>query len=168
MNDIFDALLQATPMLFTFVAFIAFCVWFFIDIILIRRFEGKIKRGVKVWSKELSNESWQYLLNLKADVLVHRKILFSSYKSAFIRVQNSEVLIYCTPRTVRSSWPYVGYVDLTLPAHELEYRTSLPGIIFLIPFTIIGVLIFVINFIFQTRAIDGFIEVKTKENAVNH
>src|SRR5574340_666044 len=100
MNDMFDALLQATPMLFTFVALTAFCAWFFIDIILIQRFEGKIRRGIKVWSKELSNESWQYLLNLKADVLVHQKILFSSRKSAFIRIQNNEALVYCTPPTI--------------------------------------------------------------------
>jgi len=146
-----------------FVAFVCFGVWFVVDAYLIGKFDGKIKRGIKIWSKELSYDSWQYLLGLKNDVVEYQTILFLESKTAFIRVQDTQVLIYSTPRHFRSSWEYVGYVDLTSPNPELEYRASLPGIIFLIPFTVFGLLIFFVNFIFQTRAIDSYLENKTRE-----
>jgi hypothetical protein len=103
-------------------------------------------------------------LNLKNSVVEYKKTMFSEYKSAFIRVQNREAVIFSTPQKFHSSWSYVGYVDLTSPSSELEYRASLPGIVFLIPFTIFGIIIFVVNFIVQTRAIDSFLERKTKES----
>lgn len=157
---------NSIPYLFlaSFIVFICFGMWFVIDGYLIRRFEGKIKRGVKIWSKELSHDSWQYLLNLRNDVVEYRKMLLSEQKTAFIRVQAGEAVIFSMPQKFHSSWPYVGYVDLTSAGPELEYRASLPGIIFLIPFTIFGLIIFAINFIFLTRAIDAFLERKTKEN----
>jgi len=145
------------------VVFICFGIWYGIDSYLIFRFEGKIKRGVRVWSKELSYDSQQYLLGLKSDVVEYQQLLFSKHKTSFIRVQNGEAIIFSTPRRFHSSWPYVGYVDLTFPNPELEYRSSLPGIIFLIPFTILGVIIFFVNFVYQTKSIDSFLENKTAE-----
>jgi len=143
--------------------FIGFGFWFAIDSYSISKYEGKIKRGIKIWGRELPYETQQFLLNLKADVVESKKVMFSEFKSAFIRVRDDEVVVFSTPRRYHSSWPYVGYVDLTSPNFELEYRGSLPGIIFLIPFTILGLIIFVVNFIIQTRAIDSFLENKTKE-----
>jgi hypothetical protein len=146
-------------------AFFCFGIWYAVDSYLISRYEGKIKRGIKIWHRELPYESRQFLLNLKNDVIEYRKLWFSEYKSAFIRVQNDEALIFSPPEKFRSSWPYVGYVDLTSPSPELEYRASLPGLMFLISFTFIGVLIFIVNYIFQTRAIFAFLEKKTSESA---
>jgi hypothetical protein len=40
---------------------------------------------------------------------------------------------------------------------------SLPGIIFLLPFTVFGVLLFVFSFFSYKAAIDSFIERKTEE-----
>ena len=107
-----------------FVVFVCFGVWYIVDGYLISRFEGKIKRGVKIWGKELSHDSLQYLLNLKNDVAEYQKAMFSEYKSAFIRVQNGEAIVYCSPRKFHSSWAYVGYIDLTSPGPELEYRAD--------------------------------------------
>jgi nitrogen fixation/metabolism regulation signal transduction histidine kinase len=61
----------------------------------------------------------------------------------------------------------VGYVDLSSPSYELEYRMSLAGIIFLIPFTIFGVLVFMASFYFYKKAIDSFIERKANELILN-
>lgn len=158
-----DQLLNLVSILLPIIAFIAFAIWFLIDNYRFYRFEGNIKRGVKIWSKELSYDSWQYLSALKQDIVEQKKMLFSEYKSDFIRVQDNEILVYSSPKKFESSFIIIGYIDIETPIHELEYRMSLSGLIFLALFTILGVLIFLISFIAYKKAIDSFIERKTTE-----
>ncbi|MEP7135321.1 MAG: hypothetical protein ABI904_10350 [Chloroflexota bacterium] len=132
-----------------------FGVWFLVDTWRIRQFSGNIKRGQKIWSRELPDNSWQYLLSLRQDVL---HPVANGRLNEFIRVQGNEILVFSQPEKIHSTWLCVGFVNRESPLREIEYRMSLPGIIFLLPFTLFGVLIFLVSFISYRKAIDSFIE----------
>lgn len=150
--------------LLAFTIFIAFAIWLLVDTYLMTRFEGKVKRGIKIWSKELAENTWKYLFSIKQDIVEEKKTLFSTYKSKFIRIQDEEIIIYSSPEKYHSTWACVGYVDLKSPTREIQYRMSFPGLIFLLPFTIFGILFFVLSFFPYKASIDSFLERKTSES----
>ena len=138
------------------IGFIAFGIWYLVDTYRIGKYEGKIKRGIKVWSRKLSNNVWQPLIGLNVDKFIARST--SKFPLEFIRVQTDGILIYSSPKKLRSTWICIGFIDPTSPEPELEYRMSLPGLIFLVPLTVFGMLIFLVSFINYKKAIDSFIE----------
>jgi hypothetical protein len=137
-----------------FVAVISF-FWGIPDMILLMRFGGKIKRGIKVWSKPLSREAQQYLCSITADVIEKRKTWISDTRIGFIRVDNKEVLIQYRRPHWSTSWPYIGYVDLTEPDPILQFRSSLPTHLFLLPFVLS---IFAIPFVLAFMLFNYYME----------
>jgi len=152
-----------------FVAILSF-VWGFFDLYYLMRYEGKIKRGIKVWSKPLSDDLRNYLLTLSSDVIETKKTLFFETKTGFIRIENREALIYYRRPHWGTSWPYVGYVDLSEPDSVLEFRSSLPMHLILLPFivsivAIPFVLIFMIfNYFMESTAIINFLKMKASSS----
>jgi hypothetical protein len=111
-----------------------------------------------------------FVATLSSDIIETRKTWFSERKSGFIRIENREVLIYCRRSNWSTSWPYVGYVDLSEPDSALEFRSSLPMHLFLIPFVltvffipfVVGMMLF--NYYMESTAIENFIKRKISEN----
>jgi hypothetical protein len=153
-----------------FVAVLSF-FWGFFDLYFLMRYEGKIKRGIKVWSKPLSDDFRKYLLALSSDVIETKKTWFFERKTGFIRIENHEVVIYYRRPHWRTSWPYVGYVNLSEPDSVLEFRSSLPMHLFLLPFivSIVGIpfvlLLMIFNYFMESTAIENFLKQKIAEKS---
>ncbi|MFN3492690.1 MAG: hypothetical protein ACK40V_10765 [Anaerolineales bacterium] len=145
-------------------AFVLFGVWFLIDMSLFDRYEGKIKRGIKIWSRELDIKSWKYLSSLRQDTVEEKEYLFLKFKQSFIRKHDGEVLILVRPENFTSTWVCTGYVDLSSPTRELQYRMAITGLILLIIFNVLGVLLFVFSFYPYKNAIDVYLERKASGN----
>lgn len=144
-------------------AFALYIVWFIVDMSLFERYEGKLKRGVKVWSRELDAKSWKYLSSLQRDVVEEKEYLFLKFKQRFIRKEHHEALIFSRPDGLSSTWICLGYVDLNSPTRQIQYRMALTGLILLIILNALGALFFVFSFYPYKNAIDTFLE--TKANA---
>ena len=136
--------------------FLVFAVWLLVDWYRFTRFQGKLKRGVRVWSRDLLPSTWQFLLSMQSDFVQQKRS--SSRPERFIRIQGDEILIYSSPEKFHSSWACIGYVEKTSPVPRLEYRMSVPGIIFLFLSTVIGAIIFLLSFNLYRNAIDSFLE----------
>lgn len=145
-------------------AFVLFAIWYLIDMSLFDRYEGKIKRGIKVWSRELDIQSWKYLSSLKQDIVEEKEFLFLKFKQNFIRKQDGEVLILSRPENFSSTWICTSYVDLNSPTREIQYRMAITGLILLIIFNVLGILFFALSFYPYKNAIDKFLERKAKES----
>ena len=151
------------------IAFVAIVIWSIIDLTAFKSFEGDIRRGIKISSKSLSDKQRQYLESLSGDVIEYGETLFGKDMSAFIGKQNGEVIIYARQSygfRWRRSWPLVGYVNLLSPTPILEFRSSLPFVLFLIslalsvfllPFVII---IGIISFNMEIQTIEKFLQNK--------
>jgi hypothetical protein len=143
--------------------------WGFVDLIALMRYEGKIKRGIKVWSKPLADELRKYLLSLSNPIIETRKNWFFETKIGFIRVENYEALIFYRRPHWGTSWPYVGYVNLSEADSILEFRSSLPMHLFLLPFILSGVgipfvlLLMVYNYYMESTAIENSLKQKIAE-----
>src|SRR5258706_7509405 len=108
---------------------VLFFLWGTLDNYFLTRYEGKINRGFPMWSRILKSDELHFLENLKEDVIDinKKKIGFRTItKTSFIAVNNREVLIRYSNIKQRTSWPIVGYVDLSLSNPALEYRLSFP------------------------------------------
>jgi hypothetical protein len=125
-------------------------VWGVIDIVQITNYKGEIKRGIRIWSKPLSNEVRQYLSQLTTDYIDEN---FLSIHQSFIRVKDHEILVCYKSWILSTPFQYVGYVNLALPNSRLEFRSSLPLHLFLallslyvwtIPFVVV---VLVISFV---------------------
>ena len=133
------------------------------------RAEGKIKRGYRLWSKPLPDGALEYLSGLSREIVEPPiKIGFSKI-SSFIRVENGEAVISYRKPGWRTSWPYVGYVDLTALEPKLEYRIALTlhilvlALTYIIPFIPFFVLMMGINFYVETRAIEAYVKGKINQ-----
>ena len=156
------------------IAVVAIVVLYIIDLKTFRSFDGDIRRGIKISSKSLSDQQKQYLENLSGDVVEYGETLFGKDMSAFIRKQNGEVLIYAKQSygfRWRRSWPLVGYINLATFNPVLEFRSSLPFVLFLIslalsifllPFIIV---IGVIGFSMEIQTIEKFLQNKVESTA---
>lgn len=97
-----------------------------------------LRRGVPVYWEQLSEAEVDFLSQI-SDEVVETVHLFSFQKTgSYIRRSGTEALIVAFERGVGTSFPYVGYVKLDEPTPSLEYRTSLTGFMFLIPFIAVG------------------------------
>lgn len=133
------------------------------------RVEGKIKRGYRLWSKPLPDGAFQYLTGLSNDIVEPPTKTGFSKVYSFIRVEDREAIISYRKPNWRTSWPYVGYVDLTAPEPKLEYRIALALHIlvllltYIIPFIPFLVLMMGINFYVETKSIEAYIKGKVNQ-----
>ncbi|GEM_PF-5773260 len=145
-------------LLLIILVFVLYIVWFIVDMSLFERYEGKLKRGVKVWSRELDAKSWNYLSSLQRDVVEEKEYLFLKFKQRFIRKENHEALIFSRPDGFSSTWICLGYVDLNSPTRQIQYRMALTGLILLVILNALGALFFVFSFYPYKNAIDTFLK----------
>lgn len=144
-------------------------IWIVIDASSFMSPIGKINRGFRVTSKPLTHELRQYLENLSGDITEHRDNLPTNDVSAFIIKQDTEVLIHAKQwygLRWRRSWPLVGYVNLSSPNPVLEFRSSLPFVLFLTALALSLVLlpvvigIGIIGFSMEIQTIEIFLQNK--------
>lgn len=113
-------------LLFVIGASLALSVWSLYEQQRFNRFEGSIRRGVRVWAEPLTWEMRQFLENLPDSVRDERR---------FVRKEGNEVLIgeergiwsYFWSR--RNALRYVGYVNLSAPESRIELRTPLSSLV---------------------------------------
>ncbi len=146
----------AVETLLIVLAFVIFVIWMLNDFYRFTKFDGKLKRGIKVWSRGLPSDAWQTLLSMKTNFIESNASSLQPRK--FIRVEQDEILIFSSPEKSHSSWECVGYIERVSAIPELQYRMSLPGIIFLLLGNIIGIIIFALSFSMYKKAIDSFLE----------
>jgi hypothetical protein len=128
-------------------------------------YAGEIKRGFKIRSEPLSPARHAFLEGLESDVVEEAWLPWAGLTiTGFIKVQDRQVLIQRRRADWRTSWPYVGYVDLRAETPAIEYRSSLPMHLLLLPFvlTIVAIpfigLSMVSNYRRERDAILGFID----------
>ncbi len=150
-----------------FAAFPIFFLGIIQTILLLRRNSNRLKRGMKLFSRPLTNQELEFLQKMDEDIFTKRKQQFLPFIEnivGFIRTKGNERLIQFRKPRWGTSWPYVGYANLAEPLPELEYRASLFMHLILLPFIISGVaLIFVIPFMYvnfrtETKAIDSYLQ----------
>jgi len=142
-------------------------VWGVIDMNNLRNMDGDIKRGFKIWSQPLTMEQLRYLKQLSGNVIEE---LHTTRQPSFIQKNNDQILIFANNQTLRNTIPYLGYVNLSSPNPDLEFRSSLPIHLLLIVFALsvflfpFVVIMFIIFFSTQKQSIEDFLQKKIKEN----
>ncbi len=145
-------------------------MWVFESFFLVK-LHRNMKRGFKIWSKPLSNETREYLINPANNIIVPHWINWGAPFYSFIILKNNEAII--RPLT-RAIFPCVGYVNLKKPNARLEYRGGVShffvfllafaySFYFVIPFF---ALILIINYWIIVRAIDNYLNKKIMRNAL--
>jgi len=135
---------------------LAVFVWGVIDIVQITNYKGEIKRGIKIWSKPLSNEVRQYLIRLTNDYVDEN---FLSIHQSFVRVKSQEILVSYKSWILATPFQYVGYVNLSLPNSRLEFRSSLPLHLFVVLLALnvwlipVILIILLVSFISETMGV---------------
>ena len=145
-------------------------IWGIIDLHFLLDYVGEIKRGIKIWSEPLSPARRVFLTSLTRDIVEERSLPFRPKVVGFIKLQGSRVLIQRRRAGWRTSWPCVGYVDLRKANPVIEYRSSLPMHLLLLPFvlTIVAIpvigLILGVNYWMERGAILDFIDEQMKQS----
>ena len=129
-------------------AFPVLFVWHFYSLFSFSRLKGKVKRGVPIWRQRLTKEQVEDLRALTEDQVSYKRIGRREVAMAFILVRGDERLINPRRENWGTSWPTLGYVRLDGDPHNtwLQYRTPLAGLLFLLPFCLIGVGILMLAF----------------------
>jgi hypothetical protein len=118
------------------------------------RASGPLKRGIPIWQESLPDDISQFISGLHDNIIE---------RHSFILISPEAALVYAMPKYFGTSWPYVGYIDLTSVTPIIQYRTSLPALIFLIPFVVTIVAIpfvfplMLVNHLLLRKAILDFI-----------
>jgi len=145
---------------------ISIFVWGIIDTIMLLRKGGKLKRGFIIWRRRLSRNERLYLRHLASIYVPERKI---STEQGFIKVSDREALISYRRIFWKTSWPYIGYVDLSKQRAFLEFRGSLPMHLFFVPFILsiwgipfVALMIF-LDFAVETSGIEIFLRDQVRQ-----
>jgi hypothetical protein len=103
------------------------------------RYDGKMKRGLRIDAESLSKDMEDFLRRLSKDVV-------SDETSAFIKKRDQAVLVQPIPRFFYRNlgiW-YVGYVDLSAEEPSIEYRMPIsvaPYLAIFMGLTLLGLVI---------------------------
>lgn len=139
---------QIIPLLF-----LALFAWHFFSLISFMHPTMKLKRGVPIWRERLTKEQVEDLRAISEDQFSYRRVGRRDVIAAFILVRDEEALINPYRENWSTSWPTVGYVRLDGDPNNtwLIYRTSLAGMVFILPFCLvgIGILILAVNLVFE-------------------
>ena len=116
-------------------------IWAVFDLSRLKKLEGDMVWGIKVGKRALSKEAYEYLSLLSEDVIETRNIFFVEKVIGFIRVKNGKATIYKRSSPWGRTWPYIGCVNLMSSDRHIEFRSSLPLFLALLPFFVSVVLI---------------------------
>lgn len=169
MSDILEHIWQ-TLLFASFWIAVVSLFWGWIDTyLLLSKSRQKLKRGFRIAAKPLSPDARLYLESLQENVYETKRIFFKDVTIGFILANGRERLIQIRKEKWRTSWPYVGYVDLSQPTPTLEFRGSLPAHLFLFPFIVTGMfipftaLLMWFNYRTETKAIEQYLVRKSNE-----
>ena len=138
-------------------------IWAIIDLKAFKSIDGDIRRGIKISSKLLPEKQKLYLESLSLNVVENGENLLGKEISTFIRKQNEEVIIYAKQSygfRWRRSWPLVGYVNLATSNPMLEFRSSVPFVLFLLS---LALSIFLLPFVIGLGLVGFSMEIQTIE-----
>lgn len=113
-------------LLFVIGVSLALSLWSLYEQQRFNRFEGNIRRGVRVWAEPLTWETRQFLETLGDSVRDGRW---------FVRKEGHEVLIGEERNIWSSFWSrrnalrYVGYINLSAPESRIELRAPLSSLV---------------------------------------
>lgn len=92
----------------------------------------------------------------------------------FVKVKDGEVLVRYSNLRQGTSWPLVGYVDLSRPDRSFEYRLSLPMLVALCASSLMSLFIFAVlsvafllSFFFEYVGMMNFLAQKMERRAVD-
>jgi len=144
--------------------------WGTVDNYFLTRYGGRINRGFTIWTQPLKSDERQFLNNLREDIvdIKERRFGFQTrIRKDFVMVNSGEVLIRFNRMGQRTSWPLVGYVDLSLSEPLLEYRLSLPMLIGTILIMLVNIIVvvvlsiaFVFSWLFETGGLRNYLSQK--------
>lgn len=104
------------------------------------RIGGRMKRGLMVWNQKLCDDAWQFLSTLQEDIVQEVKVGLWYKKKSFISAREGEVLIRYGDPKQNTSWPILGYVNLSNQEHVLEYRMPAFMVLLVLWFVLFGVI----------------------------
>ena len=137
------------------------------------KFEGKMKRGIRIWSEPLPVDVERFLRDLPRSILSTRTGRFVRKQADIVLIQGIRVQPWYWRRW--SGTPCVAYVDLHNEVPRIEYRDPISTTLFsailigmaiwasflyvtALIMVLIGLLMFVVPFLIQRRQILGFID----------
>lgn len=144
-------------------------IWVIVEVPTFMSMQGKINRGIRISSKPLSHELRHFLGGLSENIVDYKETSFGQDIAGFIRKQDGEVLVHARQWygfRWRRSWPFVGYINLSLPNPVLEFRSSLPFHLLLLALSLSIVLIpfvvgiYAISFTMEIQAIEKYLQSK--------
>ena len=118
-----------------------------LDNYLLIRYGGKPNRGFAIWKQPLNIGEKSFLEDLKEDIVDEKEkqyVFRTIIKRDFIMKTGNKVLLRFNHMGQRTSWPLVGYVDLSLPEPQMEYRLSLLMLILTVLIMLINIITFVV------------------------
>lgn len=157
-------------LLFT-IGTIGSAIWAIAEMPTFMSMQGKINRGFRVSSKPLSRELRHYLDVLSGDIIDYKETSFGKDMAGFIRKQEREVLVHVKRWygfRWRRAWPFIGYINLSLPNPVLEIRSSLPFHLFLISLSLSIILIpfivgiYAFSYSVETQSIEKYLQSKVE------
>lgn len=111
-------------------AILAWMVWSYFETRCFWKYDGKMKRGMKVWSEPLPPNVVRFLRRFPGESI-------DGKEGAFIRKHEDVVLVQHYPTETwwwrwgnRGCPTYVGYIDLREKEPKLEYRAPVSGLLF--------------------------------------
>ena len=113
-------------LLFIIGASLVLSLWGLVEQQRFNRFEGNIRRGVRLWAEPLAWETRQFLETLAGSVRDERW---------FVRKEGSEVLVgeergfWSSFWARRNALRYVGYINLSSPESRIELRAPLSSLV---------------------------------------
>ena len=162
-------------------AYVVLIIWIAVEYYTYIKFEGKIKRGIRMRSEPLPNDVERFLQELPRSIL-------STKTGRFIKKQGNTVLIQgirVRPwwRRVRTT-PCVAYIDLRKEKPRIEYRYPISTTLFwivwtgtaicmsvvdaaVLVFVLMGLSAFVVPPFIQRRQILRFVDRAMKTRASN-
>jgi hypothetical protein len=142
------------------------------------KFEGKLKRGIRIWSEPLPGDMERFLGNLPRSIL-------STKTGRFIKRQDDAILIQGVRLgRWRRGTPCIAYVDLQKEEPKIEYRNPISTTLFFVALigmaiwasflhvtsliaVLISLLMLAVPFLVQKRQILNFID-RTMRSCSSH
>ena len=118
-----------------------------LDNYLLIRYGSKVNRGFTIWEQPLTVSEKKFLEDLKVDIVDEKEkryILRTIIKRDFVMKTGSEVLVRFNNISQQTSWPLVGYLDLSLTEPQLEYRVSFLMLLVTVVIMMISIITFVV------------------------
>lgn len=134
-------------------ATLGYFVWMWVDMQRLMRYPGR-HHSIRVWQEPLEEDVALLVRTLSSDVV-------EPY--SWVHIEDGMIRVQSRRQGWFTSWPYIATIDLRRHPSIIQYHTSLPSFLVLIPFvaTIIAapfvLVLLLINHWMERRAIYDFL-----------